>query len=47
MKQCQQVISNVPAEVVWLLNEVGLQVSKLNDLLTQLDSELTRFSTSH
>jgi hypothetical protein len=31
-------------EVIWLLDEVGLQVSKLNGLLTVLDSKLTQFS---
>lgn len=40
--ESQQTISNVPAEVVWLL-EVGVQVSRLNELLVQLDSRLTQF----
>ena len=42
--ESEQVITSVPTEVVWLLNEVGLQVSKLNELLIQLDSKLTRYS---
>jgi len=42
--QNQQAIDNVPAEVVWLLNEVGLQVSRLDELLVRLDSKLTQFS---
>jgi len=44
--ESQQAIVNVPAEVVWILNEVGLQVSRLNELLTQLDTKLTQYSTS-
>jgi hypothetical protein len=44
--ESQQAIANVPAEVVWLLNEVGLQVSRLNELLIQLDSRLTQYSVS-
>ena len=44
--ESQQAIASVPAEVVWLLDEVGLQVSKLNGLLTQLDSRLTQFATT-
>lgn len=43
--ESQQAIANVPSEVVWLLDEVGLQVSKLNGLLTRLDSTLIQFST--
>ena len=31
--ESEQAIANVPSEVVWLLDEVGLQVSKLNDFL--------------
>jgi hypothetical protein len=42
--ESQQTISNVPAEVVWLLDEIGLQMSRLNELLVQLDSKLTQFS---
>ena len=38
----EQAVVNVPAEVVWLLDEVGLQVAKLNKLLTDLDDKLTR-----
>jgi hypothetical protein len=44
--ESQQAIASVPAEVVWLLDEVGLQMSKLNGLLTQLDSRLTQFATT-
>ncbi len=44
--ESQQAIVNVPAEVVWILNEVGLQVSRLNELLVQLDSKLTQYSAS-
>ena len=44
--ESQQAIANVPAEVVWLLNAVGLQVSRLNELLVQLDSRLTQYSVS-
>ena len=36
--------SQMSLEVIWLLDEVGLQVSKLNGLLTVLDSKLTQFS---
>jgi transcription elongation factor Elf1 len=43
--ESEQAVANVPSEVVWLLDEVGLQVSKLNDLLTRLDSTLIQFST--
>jgi len=43
--ESQQAIANVPSEVVWLLDEVGLQVSKLNDLLTRLDSTLVQSSS--
>jgi len=43
--ESHQAIANVPSEVVWLLDQVGLQVSKLNDLLTRLDSTLTQFAT--
>jgi len=41
--ESQQAISNVPAEVVWLLDEIGLQMSRLNELLVQLDSRLAQF----
>jgi hypothetical protein len=41
MVRSEQAVANIPPEVVWLLDEVGLQVAKLNQLLTQLDSKLT------
>lgn len=44
--ESQQAIVNIPTEVVWLLNEVGLQVSRLNGLLVQLDSKLTAYATN-
>ena len=40
--ESQQAIASVPAEVTWLLDQVGLQVSRLNDLLIRLDSKLTQ-----
>jgi hypothetical protein len=42
--ESQQAIVNIPTEVIWLLNEVGLQVSRLNGLLVQLDSRLTTYA---
>jgi hypothetical protein len=36
--------ANMPVEVVWLLDEVGIQVSKLNLLLADLDSKLAGIS---
>lgn len=41
--ESQQEINNIPKEVVWLLGEVGIQVSRLNELLMRLDSKLTRY----
>ena len=41
-----QAVTNVPAEVVWLLDEVGLQVTRLNELLVQLDLRLTQSSAA-
>jgi len=40
--ESQQAIASVPAEVTWLLDQVGLQASRLNDLLIRLDSKLTQ-----
>jgi hypothetical protein len=34
-------VANVPPEVLWLINEIGTQTSRLNELLIQLDSKLT------
>jgi hypothetical protein len=42
MVRSDQAVANVPVEVVWLLDEVGLQVAKLNNLLGALDDKLTR-----
>jgi len=39
-----QAVAAVPAEIVWLLNQVGLQVTRLNGLLAELDSKLTQFA---
>lgn len=44
--ESQQAITSVPAEVMWLLDEVGLQVSRLNELLVRLDSRLTQVSAT-
>ena len=42
--ESNQAILTTPSEMVWLLNQIGLQVSKLSELLIQLDIKLTRFS---
>ena len=42
----QQSIVNIPSEVVWLLNEIGLLVTKLNESLIQLDGKLTKFQVT-
>jgi hypothetical protein len=43
--ESRQAIINIPTEVTWLLNEVGVQVSRLNELLIKLDSKLSQYAT--
>jgi len=45
--ETQQATTNIPPDVLWLLNEIGLQVTRLNGTLRQLDSRLTQLSTSN